>query len=203
MSDSGGQSSGLQVGESHRRQSSSTREFADLLTDVSQYFEVWQEDLKPKLEPGTSNPKPGQLTVALKPAPGAFSFEGILRIDGYASGSLSSQTGTLIVGESGEVESNIAVATAIVDGFLRGDIHATERVELGSNARVFGNIRSPALSIQPGAVFEGECHFLPLPYQANLEAEGSNGSSSPSFASPTLSAQNEDEAEPMAVAAIV
>lgn len=202
MSDPGGQSSGLPVGESHREQSSTTREFADLLTDVSQYFEVWQEDLKPKLAPDTSHRKLGQLTVVPEPAPGAFRFEGILRIDGYASGSLISQTGTLIVGESGEVESNIAVATAIVDGFLRGDIHATERVELGSHARVFGNIRSPALSIQPGAVFEGECHFLPPLYQANIEAEGLNGSSSPSFSSPTLPAENEDEAEPMAVAAI-
>ena len=105
-------------------------------------------------------------------------------MDGYASGSLRSLTGTLIVGESGEVESDIMVATAIVDGFLRGDIHATERVELGSHAKVFGNIKSPALSIQPGAVFEGDCHFLPSPYKESGEDNGQMQSGSSMFSRP-------------------
>ena len=74
---------------------------------------------------------------------------------------MRSQTGTLIVGETAEVKGNIFVATAIIEGLLRGDIRAAERVELGNKARVMGNIETPALAIQPGAVFEGQCHFLP------------------------------------------
>ena len=208
MSDPDGQLSGVPPAESRLKQSSNGHEFADLLPDPSQYFEVWLEDLKPKREPNTSH-QFGQPAVAEQPTPGVFRFEGILRVDGYASGSLRSLKGTLIVGESGEVESDIMVGTAIIDGFLRGDIHATERVELGSHAKVFGNIKSPALSIQTGAVFEGECHFLPSPYKESDEDNGQMQSGSSMFSRPLTQgspgvnheAGEEEEAEALAVAA--
>jgi cytoskeletal protein CcmA (bactofilin family) len=100
------------------------------------------------------------------------------------------------------------VATAIIDGSLRGDIHATERVELGSHAKVFGNIKSPALSIQTGAVFEGECHFLPSPYEESGEDNEQMQSSSSMFSRPATQGYpgvnheaGEEEAEALAVAA--
>ena len=170
MSDPQGQLSDLTLEGSSLNQSLTSSEFADFLPDTSHYFEAWLEDIKPKLEPNTSHPQPRQVTVAEEPTLGEFrfegTFEGILRVDGYATGFLRAPMATLIVGESADVESDIIVATAIIDGFLCGDIHATKRVELGSHARVFGKIESPALSIAPGAVFEGECHFLPSPFKA-------------------------------------
>ena len=48
----------------------------------------------------------------------------------------------------------------IIEGDVRGDIHATERVEIGNHASVIGNIEAGIISIQPGAVFEGRCVFL-------------------------------------------
>src|SRR5882672_10574709 len=125
----------------------STRgEFADSLPDTSPYFEAWLDSLRP---PAKSTDSP-------------FNFEGALTIDCYVSGVVRSQTGTLIISETAELQANIFVATAIVHGLVRGDIRATERVELGSKARVTGNIETPALTIQPGAMFEGQCHSLPL-----------------------------------------
>jgi len=91
----------------------------------------------------------------------------------------------------------IFVATAIVDGLLRGDIRATERVELGSQARVIGNIETPALAIQPGAMFEGQCHFLPPPHKNDDEgiARSSVDNSTGSKRSPrrTRSKPNQQE----------
>jgi len=130
---------------------SSRGEFAGLPLDTTSYFEAWLDSLRPA-------PK-----IVDSPAPASqFNFEGTLRIDCYVAGVLRSQTGTLIVSETAELQANIFVATAIVDGLVRGDIRATERVELGSKARVTGNIETPALTIQPGAMFEGQCHSLPL-----------------------------------------
>jgi cytoskeletal protein CcmA (bactofilin family) len=123
---------------------SSRGEFADLPPDTTWYFEAWLESLRPSSAPASQ-----------------FNFEGTLRLDCYVTGVLRSETGTLIVSETAELEANILVATAIVDGLVRGDIRATERVELGSGARVTGNIETPALTIQPGAMFEGQCHSLP------------------------------------------
>lgn len=131
---------------------SSRDEFADSLPETSQYFEAWLESLRPSAK------------IVESPAPASqFNFEGTLRLDGYLTGVVRSQTGTLIISETAELQANIFVATAIVDGLVRGDIRATERVELGSQARVIGNIETPALAIQPGAMFEGQCHFLPSP----------------------------------------
>jgi cytoskeletal protein CcmA (bactofilin family) len=124
-------------------------EFEDFRSDTNASFDAWLDSLRPK---------PIESSAPASP----FTFEGTLRIDCHVKASLvNSQTGTLIVGAAGEVQANILVATAIVDGLVRGDIRASERVELGATARVFGNIEAPALAIQPGAVFEGQCHFLP------------------------------------------
>ena len=95
---------------------------------------------------------------------------------------MRSLTGTLVVSETAEVEAEVNVGVAIIEGQLVGDIHATERVEIGSHARVIGNIETPSLSIQPGAVFEGRCIFQPHPpavvaETSNLKPTQSNSTS--------------------------
>jgi cytoskeletal protein CcmA (bactofilin family) len=149
-------------------QSSAPGEFADFLPDTFSYFEAWLANLH--------QPRQFRKNLASQPpvtdderAPGEFRFEGALQIDGHARGLVHSLSGTLILGEGAELESNIVVAIAIIDGRVLGDIHATKRVELLSHARVMGNIESPALAIQPGAIFEGECHFLPPPVKVDSE----------------------------------
>jgi cytoskeletal protein CcmA (bactofilin family) len=194
-----GQVSDPTVEDSPLNQSFTSAEFADFLPDTSHYFEAWLENLKPSLEPKKNQPT--DPTVAHAPALGEISFEGTLRVDGCAAGFLRSLTGTLVIGESGEVEADIVVAIAIIDGLLRGNIHATERVVLGSHAKVFGNIESPALSIAPGAVFEGDCHFLPSHFKADSEDDGRISPSNPTFSSTDLSSPNEEAAELLVVAA--
>ncbi len=159
MSDPDGEVPGLTVVDSPLNQSSAAAEFAPSLRDT---FATWLAELKPAYDPQKKLVS-AQSAAEDTPLPGEFRFEGTLRVDGSAVGQLRSLTGTLILGEAADVDSNVVVATAIIDGSLHGDIHATERVELQSHAKVFGNIASPALTIQPGAVFEGQCHFLPSP----------------------------------------
>ena len=156
-----------EVDDAPLNQSLASSESADFLPETSHYFEAWLENLKPALEPNKDLAQPAHPAPDNSAAAGEFRFEGTLRVDCYVTGLLRSLTGTLIVSATAEVESDIVVATAVIDGFLRGDIHATERVELQSHAQVIGNIESPALTIQPGAVFEGQCHFLPSPFTAN------------------------------------
>ena len=91
---------------------------------------------------------------------GETSFQAMLRIDGHLTGRVSSESGTLIVGSSGRVDANIAVASAIVSGTINGDIVAGEKLELTRTARVIGNIQTPRLVIEDGAIFEGSCSML-------------------------------------------
>ena len=88
---------------------------------------------------------------------GEINFRGMMRVDGRVTGRVVSADGTLIVSAGGRVEAEVAVAVAKISGEVEGDITATGRVELGRTARVTGNIQTPALVIEEGAIFDGNC----------------------------------------------
>jgi len=93
---------------------------------------------------------------------GEANFKAMMRVDGHLSGRISSTSGTLIVGSNGKVDANVEVAVAVVHGTINGDIIATQRLELGRSAKVNGNIQTPSLIIEQGAVFEGSCKMLQM-----------------------------------------
>ncbi len=98
---------------------------------------------------------------------GEVTFKAMWRIDGQFSGQVTSDDGTLIVGNSGQVDANVSVAIATINGTVNGDIVATQRIELGRTARVNGNIQTPTLLIEQGAIFDGNCRMI----QAIADAE--------------------------------
>ena len=91
---------------------------------------------------------------------GEASFKSMLRVDGRFSGRISSAGGALIVGAGGQVDANIEVAVATIHGVVNGDIIASERIELGRAAKLNGNIQTPSLMIEQGAIFEGGCKMV-------------------------------------------
>ena len=93
---------------------------------------------------------------------GEANFKAMMRIDGHLSGRVSSTSGTLIVGANGKVDANIEVAVAVIHGTINGDIIATQRLELGRAAKVHGNIQTPSLIIEQGAIFEGSCKMIQM-----------------------------------------
>lgn len=93
---------------------------------------------------------------------GEANFKAMMRVDGHFSGRITSTAGTLIVGNNGTVDANIEVAVAAIHGTINGDIIATQRLELGRAAKVHGNIQTPSLVIEQGAIFEGSCKMLQM-----------------------------------------
>ena len=93
---------------------------------------------------------------------GNATFKGMMRVDGHLSGKISSGDGTLIVSTNGQVDADVQVAVAKIYGTVRGNVTATGMIELGRTARVTGNIRTPSLVIEGGAVFEGDCRMSPV-----------------------------------------
>src|SRR6188474_984277 len=98
---------------------------------------------------------------------GEANFKAMMRVDGTLSGRVSSTSGTLIVGANGKVDANIEVAVAVIHGTINGDIIATQRLELGRAAKVNGNIQTPSLIIEQGAIFEGSCKMLQMSQAAD------------------------------------
>src|SRR5215218_1056672 len=111
---------------------------------------------------------------------GEANFKGMLRVDGGLSGRVSSADGTLIVSTNGRVDANVEVAVAQIFGTVNGDITASKRIEMGRVAKVTGNIETPALVIENGAVFEGSCRMVQVKEAAE---KGPSASTKPESAS--------------------
>ena len=91
---------------------------------------------------------------------GEIQFKDMLRINGHIAGKVTSQKGTLIVDGSALVDGDIDVGAIVISGKVNGDVIAHERVELGPAAVINGNISTRALTMKPGAVFQGDCRML-------------------------------------------
>jgi len=91
---------------------------------------------------------------------GEITFKDMLRVNGHVAGSISSEKGTLIVDSSARVDAVIGVAVAVIAGVVNGDVVGRERVELGPQAVIHGNISTPNLAMKPGATFQGDCRML-------------------------------------------
>ena len=90
---------------------------------------------------------------------GKLSFEGRVRIDGVFSGEVFTE-GILIVGETARITAEIEVGSLIVHGEVRGNVVARDSIELHASSKLLGNIRTPVLIIERGAVYEGSCKMV-------------------------------------------
>ena len=87
---------------------------------------------------------------------GDLHFKGTFRVDGAFKGKINSES-ILIIGDSGKVEADVKIGHMIINGQIKGNIQASEKVEVNSNGRIFGTIITPKLSIEEGAYLEANC----------------------------------------------
>jgi cytoskeletal protein CcmA (bactofilin family) len=90
---------------------------------------------------------------------GDVRFNEELRVDGKIGGRIFSERGRLLVGESGTIEAEIRVGTVSISGTVTGTVEASVRVEIHSTGRFYGQLHAPALIIEEGAIFEGQCEM--------------------------------------------
>jgi cytoskeletal protein CcmA (bactofilin family) len=134
--------------------------------DPGLYFERWLQEIsgqKPTVSEITDSAEAEDSQFYLGSFPGSnceVTFDGLLHFDGYSIGNINSPQGTLVLTQRGRIEADIEVAVAVINGSVTGNISASERVVLDSNARVTGLIRTRALSIRLGAIFDGDCIFI-------------------------------------------
>ena len=87
---------------------------------------------------------------------GNISINGCTRIDGVIDGTLAVDS-DLFIGESGNIRATVYAKNATISGQVTGNISCKERLELTSNAKVFGDIKCTTLIIAEGAIFRGKC----------------------------------------------
>ena len=90
---------------------------------------------------------------------GDIDFLGGMHLDGAIAGNVRSNAApgsTLSVSETGSIEGSVEVPTVILQGQVRGDIHAAERVVLGATARVEGDVYYGVIEMTLGAQIMGK-----------------------------------------------
>ncbi len=98
---------------------------------------------------------------------GVMRFRDSLKIDGSFSGEIVS-SGFLYIEQGATITANIRVGSVVVGGTVRGNIEATEKLEMLSTGKVYGNIRTGKLKIADGVVFEGKCEMIRNPQAINI-----------------------------------
>src|SRR5579862_3476280 len=90
---------------------------------------------------------------------GKLESTGTFRIDSAMKGTLVSEE-TLILGANATVEGEIVGNYVVIAGRFDGTIQAKGKVEIQPSGIVTGEIHTPCLVMEPGAVFDGFCHML-------------------------------------------
>jgi cytoskeletal protein CcmA (bactofilin family) len=135
-------------GKSRRRQ----------LTDLPGDWVGW-------LEPGVE--VEGKMTVT----------SGLIRVNTHFKGEINSE-GTIVVHDQGELDGEIQTRIISVTGRIRGNIRASERLEIKEHGVVLGDIYTPCLVVDPGGFFDGQCH-MPTPEPTAQTASGVDSKGGP------------------------
>jgi cytoskeletal protein CcmA (bactofilin family) len=102
---------------------------------------------------------------------GKLAFSGVVHLDGSFKGEIISR-GTLVVGSDSIIHAQIHSNVMKIAGEVRGDLTATEKIELYPPAKVYGNIRTPSLVVEEGVIFEGRCSMSSAKAEIPSIAEG-------------------------------
>ena len=89
---------------------------------------------------------------------GELNFKHTLCIDGEFEGKLTTSD-KLIVAEQGTILANIEAGTVICRGKITGNVIALQKVEIHSTGKILGDVLTPALMIELGAMFNGKSYM--------------------------------------------
>lgn len=93
---------------------------------------------------------------------GDLHFSGVLEVEGKIRGNIyadDDSSAEVRIRESGLVQGEIKVPVVIINGFVEGDVHSTQHLELAAKARVVGNVYYHLIEMVMGSEVNGSlCH---------------------------------------------
>lgn len=90
---------------------------------------------------------------------GVMKFSDSLKIDGIFEGDIVA-TGFLYIENGAVINADIKVRSVVVGGIVKGNIEASEKLEILATGQVYGNLKTAALRIADGVIFEGKCEMI-------------------------------------------
>ncbi len=86
---------------------------------------------------------------------GEISGSESLLVDGKIEGSINLPGNRVTVGRNGQVAANITAREVVILGKIRGNISATDRVDIRAEGALNGDVAAARISIEDGAYFKG------------------------------------------------
>lgn len=87
---------------------------------------------------------------------GDIKSAGDIRIDGVLNGNLNTK-GKVVIGPTGRVKGEVECKNSEVSGMIDGKISVVQLLNLKASSKITGTIVTNKLSIEPGAMFTGNC----------------------------------------------
>jgi cytoskeletal protein CcmA (bactofilin family) len=86
---------------------------------------------------------------------GNIDHSGTVHVIGDFSGNLAAES--ILIDKAAKVLANITAEEVLCKGKVLGNIRASKKIRITKEAEVRGDIHSPNLNIEKGAIFEGRC----------------------------------------------
>jgi cytoskeletal protein CcmA (bactofilin family) len=87
---------------------------------------------------------------------GILNFEKPFLIRGKVSGEIAAR-GLLVIDEEAVVNANISASRVIIRGSVKGNVTATEKVDVTITGKLVGNVSAPEIFMETGCLFNGRC----------------------------------------------
>jgi cytoskeletal protein CcmA (bactofilin family) len=89
---------------------------------------------------------------------GDVKSNGDIRIDGSLTGNLNTK-GKVVIGPTGRIKGEVVCKNSEVSGMIEGKISVGQLLNLKASSKIFGDISTAKLAIEPGARFTGNCNM--------------------------------------------
>lgn len=86
---------------------------------------------------------------------GEISGSESLYIDGKVEGAIHLPGNRVTIGRNGQVGANVTAREVVVMGKVRGNVSATDRVDIRAEGALSGDVSAARISIEDGAFFKG------------------------------------------------
>lgn len=117
-----------------------------------QSFEPSTRSSAPVAQPATADQATIGKSLIIK---GEVTGSESLYIDGKVEGSINLPGNRVTVGRNGQVTANISAREIVVLGKVRGNVNASDRVDIRSEGSLSGDVIAQRISIEDGAFFKG------------------------------------------------
>lgn len=113
---------------------------------------------------------------------GDLSFDSAAKMLGHIEGSITSK-GKVLIANGCKCRASVKAKEVAIEGFIEGNVEATERVEIKPKGRISGDIVAARMTMADGATIEGHIRI-------GLEAKPGSGKAA-SATEPKIAAQPE------------